>query len=313
MKVYEIITESRATALDAVLGFFTGNMVRKNLAKKAAEALTKKYGDDMVAHAASGSKTAYAFTDPRAELKALGYADDIIDDIMRNPKVLNAIQADAQAVVRSAQFAGLSSFFGNKWSSVLSFVNFMGIAMPVFNCITGIMEDTKKGFTPKQLDDAAYFRIERMIGEIAASLGSRVAIGYLFKLPAGASSWLGWFPGFTKVTEAIAKLGPTAQASLQAYLLTPDGRKMLAEWFAGSAFGASQARSIRELGARYLKDWTDPFIAKLQDFTDPAGQAARQAQRDKDAATQLDYNPLDPAKYQGTNKYKYDASGRPIN
>jgi hypothetical protein len=313
MKVYEIITEARVpggTALDAVLGFFTGNMVRKTVLKKAAEALTKKYGDDMLAHAASGSKTAYAFTDPRAELKALGYADDIIDEILRTPKVLNAIQADARAALRSAQWSGVSGFVGKNYDSLLSFVNLMGIAAPVFNCITGIMEDTKKGYDPKTLDDQVYYRIERMVGEIAASLTSRVAVGYLFKLPTGLQSWVGWFPGFTKVTDAIAKLGPTAQASLQAYLMTPDGRKMLAEWFASKAFGATQASWLREMGARYLKDWTDPLVAKVQDYVDPKNAGQRQDYRD---TAKLNYNPTDPGQYQGTNKYKYDAYGRPIN
>lgn len=309
MKVQEIITE-RKTALDALLGMFTANSAKKALLKQAGEALAKKYGDDMLKHAASGSKTPFAFGDARAELKAMGYADDVIDALVKNPKALNAIKKDAEAASRAVQWAGVSGFVGKNYASLLSFVNLMGIAAPVFNCITGIMADTKKGYTPKQLDDAVYFRIEQMVGEIAASLGSRVAIGYLFKLPAGASSWVGWFPGFTKVTGAIAKLAPTAQASLQAYLLTPDGRKMIAEWFAGSAFGASQANWLREMGTRYLKDWTDPFIAKLQDFTDPAGASDRQAHRDSGA---LDFNPLDPKQYKGTNNYKYDSDWKPIN
>jgi hypothetical protein len=317
MKVQEIITEvgkgTVTTAFDALLGMFTASAAKKALLKQAAEALAKKYGDDLLKHTASGSKTPFVFADARVELKAMGYADDVIDALVKNPKALNAIKKDAEAASRAAQWSGVSGIIGKNYNSLLSFVTAMGIVAPVFNCITGIMEDTKKGYDPKTLDDQVYYRIERMIGEIAASLGSRVAVGYLFKLPVGFQSWFGWFPGFTKVTDAIAKLGPTAQAGLQAYLMTPDGRKMLAEWFAGAAFGASQARWVREMGARYLKDWTDPFIAKLQDFTDPTGAPDRQAQRDKDAATQLDYNPLDPAKYQGTNKYKYDAYGKPIN
>jgi hypothetical protein len=314
MKVYEIITESGkfgvGTAFDFILGSFTANAAKKALLKQAAEALTKKYGDDLLKHTASGSKTPFVFADARAELKALGYADDVIDTLVKNPKALNAIRKDAEAASRAAQLSGASAFFGSKWDSLLSFVNLMGIAVPVLNCIVGIMEDTKKGYDPKTLDDQVYYRIERMVGEIAASLTSRVAVGYLFKLPAGAQSWFSWFPGFTKVTDAIAKLGPTAQAGLQAYLMTPEGRKMLAEWFASKAFGASQAAWLREMGARYLKDWTDPLIAKVQDFTDPTGAAARQTQRD---SAKLDYNPTDPKHYQGTNKYKYDAYGRPIN
>jgi hypothetical protein len=308
MKVYEIITEARVpggTALDAILGFFTGSAVRKAVLKKASEALAKKYSDDMVAHAASGTRTAYAFTDPRAELKALGYADDIIDEILRTPKVLNAIQDTARASLRSMQWAGVSSFVGKNYDSLLSFVNLMGIAVPVFNCITGIMEDTKKGYDPKTLDDQVYYRIQRMVGEIAASLTSRVAVGYLFKLPAGAQSWLGWFPGFTKVTDAIAKLSPTAQASLQAYLLSPEGRKMVGEWFASNAFGATQARWLREMGSRYLKDWTDPLIAKVQDYVDPKNAEQRQAYRDQGTKP-----PTPPT--QTTKDYKYDMYGRPI-
>ena len=315
MKVYEIITEAKipgATAFDALLGMFTANAAKKAVLKQAAEALAKKYGDDMLRHAASGSKKPFVFADARAELKAMGYADDVIDTLVKNPKALNAIKKDAEAASRAAQLSGVSAFFGKNWDSLLSFVNLLGIGVPIFNCITGIMEDTKKGYDPKTLDDQVYYRIERMVGEIAASLTSRVAIGYLFKLPVGAQSWFGWFPGFTKLTDAIAKLGPTAQAGLQAYLLTPEGRKKLAEWFASSAFGASQAAKLREYGARYLKDWTGDLVAKTQDFTDPQGAAQRQTQRDKDAATQLDYNPLDADKYQGTNKYKYDMYGKPI-
>jgi len=315
MKVYEIITESGkkglvGSAFDAILGSFTANASKKALLKQASEALTKKYSDDMVKHAATGSKTPYNFTDLRVELKAMGYSDDIIDTLAKNPKALNAIKKDAEAASRAVQWSGLAGFFGSKWDSVLSGINYLGIGLPIINCIVGIMEDTKKGYDPKTLDDQVYYRIERMIGEISASLVSRVAVGYLFKLPVGTQGLFGWFPGFTKVTDTIAKLGPTAQASLQAYLMTPDGRKMLAEWFAGSAFGASQSRWLREMGARYLKDWTDPLIAKVQDFTDPAGASARQAQRDSDA---LNFNPLDPKQYKGTNNYKYDRNFKPIN
>jgi hypothetical protein len=312
MKVYEIITENKATAtaFDALLGMFTASASKKVLLKQAAEALTKKYGDDMLKHTASGATTPFKYGDVRVELKAMGYSDDIIDLMVKNPKALNAIQKDAVAASRVAQMSGISSFFGEAWPKVLSGINYLGIGVPIFNCITGIMEDTKKGWTPKQVDDAAYFRIERMVGEIAASLTSRVAVGYLFKLPVGTQGLFGWFPGFTTVTNAIAKLGPTAQASLQAYLLTPDGRKMLAEWFAGSAFGASQARWLREYGTRYLKDWTSPLVAKIQDFVDPAGASDRKAQRDSDA---LDFNPLDAKQYKGTNQYKYDSNWKPIN
>jgi hypothetical protein len=226
---------------------------------------------------------------------------------MRNPKVLNAIQADARAVVRSAQVAGLSSFFGSKWDTVLSGINYLGVGVPIFNCITGIMEDTKKGYSPEVLDDQVYYRIERMIGEISASLVSRVTIGYLFKLPAGTQKLFGWFPGFTKVTDVIAKLGPTAQAGLQAYLMTPDGRKMLDEWFDSSAFGDSQSRWLREMGARYLKDWTDPLIAKVQDYVDPNNAPARQEFRNQNTPAKRE-----PTPYQGTNSLRFDDYGRLI-
>jgi hypothetical protein len=311
MKVYEIITEDKkglaATAFDAVLGMFTASASKKVLLKQAAEALTKKYADDMLKHAASGSKTPFKYNDVRVELKAMGYSDDIIDLMVKNPKALNAIQKDAAAASRAAQMSGIGAFFGDKWSSVLSGINYLGIGMPIFNCITGIMEDTKKGYSPEVLDDQVYYRIERMVGEIAASLASRVTVGYLFKLPVGAQPLLGWFPGFTKLTDAIAKLGPTAQASLQAYLMLPEGRKMLAEWFAGSAFGASQSRWLREMGARYLKDWTDPLIAKVQDYVDPKNAEQRQAYRDQNTPAKRE-----PTPYQGTNSLRFDDYGRLI-
>lgn len=268
MKVIEIISENtKRKALQKFTGLFMG-LSRKQVVEKIAQ----QWARDIENAAARGIPA--RLSNPSKSIPEKFRGD-------------STILSDARSMANKMVGAKVGGAMFQGWNSLMKFATLVGLGNSFVDLVVGLWEDAGN-FKGQDFQQAAQTRIDRFVGEAMAIITAATA-SYFLKLPKGFQSWFGWVPGVTAVTNLVAAMGPTAVAALNVWIATPEGKKMIAEFFAYNSLANSTLQPLRAYIGGVIKGKTQPLIDKLQDFQDPEGAAGREPER-ADRAAKKDAN-----------------------
>lgn len=266
MKVLEIITESpRQRIGQRIAGLFFG-MSRKEVVEKLAQ----QWARDIENALARG-------VPPR-----LSNPGSTIPERFRGDAT---ILSDARSAANRLVAGQVGSKMFTAWNQLSPWMTAIGMGDAFYDLVVGLYEDAGK-YQGEDFQQAAQVRIDRFVGQAMAVLSAPI-LAKVLKLPTGFQSWFGWVPGVTKLTNLVASLTPTANIAVQSWLLTDQGKRAVAEFYAYNSLGNFALQPLRAWLGGYMKETTQVLIDKIQDLKDPQGAAGRQGERNqRDAAIQ---------------------------
>lgn len=274
MKVKEIIIESQILQEQLIrFGMLLNYAIKTNgkgisgLVEKALEWLAKNVKNNPNAAeelAAGWVKTAQkaevginsAVRAGREAAEAAGIPKSILDDAeaiaIRNyggkllPKIRNATEA--------AQI-----WWGASLGTINSLLMWFGVLQPIAECVYYIMLAYKKHdeghpeYQDKKLQWVVQFEINKAVAEVSAILIARGTLAWALG-PKGIQLLgpLGWGP----IGKAFNLLNPAAQATFQAWFLSPPGQEAFSQWLVGNSILAG-GQTYKE-----VTDWVSGHIVK---------------------------------------------------
>jgi hypothetical protein len=335
MKVYEIITESRILTenlsrillnvlervgvadFDRALAYLARSIVGKTdvaIGKEMAEAwmaASKKTGLSFEEVVAAGQR----------ELNTAGVNRAVIDAAMAEaerltPGLWSRIMARLSKTGTKAEHeAAAKSIFGSKFDFISALAYKLAIWAPVAECAYHLwdLKRRRDSGDPEYQNDATYkndiqYFINKAVGQIATALVGNKLLTTAFSIP-GSMPILGW-----KKLEKIWQGGnQVAQTALNAWLLTPGGRDMVAKFIASDIFGKINDKTtlefIRDQLGGWVTDLYDYAEEQVQKVTNPAAAADTARKKQQQSAAELSAREKLPKYSTGT---KYDQYGMPI-
>lgn len=263
MKVIEIISESaKKKAFQKFSGLFMG-LSRKQVVEKVAQ----QWARDIESALARG-------VPPRLS----NPSKTIPEKFRGDPKLLS----DARSAANKMVAGQVGSKMFSAWNQLSPWMVAIGMGDAFYDLVVGLYEDAGK-YQGNDYQQAAQIRIDRFVGQAMVVLTAPV-LAKVLRWPTGFQSWFGWVPGVTKLTNLVAGLTPTANIAVQTWLLTDEGKKAVAEFYAYNSLGNFALQPLRAWIGGYMKEKTQFMIDKIQDLKDPQGAQGRQGERDQRTA-----------------------------
>lgn len=272
MKVYEIITEDKATA--SIFGRLFGSLLDKmgiNLAEKAlvtqaTERLAQRWADDILRAESKGVQVTY--TDARAFLKAEGISAESITKIMGNGKLLKDLEKEAVKIAKNRKFDAnwgkAKSAFGPTWDTIYTGANLFGVGEAVLTCVSDVY-DAYQSHQNKEpgWEDPAVLRntVQAIINTCVYKLTAQFAGTQVLKGIFGAKGVqkLPFMSG-EKISAFYNGLSAASRMAFVVWLDTPAGRDALAKWITGEALlTGTQAEKLLVKGFVSASTWFAGF------------------------------------------------------
>ena len=285
MKVKEIIIESRILQEQMLrFGMLLNYAIKTNgkgisgLVEKALEWLARnvknspKAADELAAgwvktaqEAEVGINSAIRAGQEAAE--AAGIPKSVLDDAAAlairkygtklGPKIRNSMEA--------AQI-----WWGAGLSSINSLLMWFGVLQPIAECVYYILLAYKKRDeghpeyqSDKKLQWVVQFEINKALAEVSAILIARGTLAWALG-PNGIQRLgpLGWGP----IGKAFNLLNPAAQATFQAWFLSPPGQEAFSQWLVGNSIlaGGKEYKAVVDfVGGHVVKTGYDAILRAL--------------------------------------------------
>ena len=273
MKIHDIIAESQnLTENMLVFGQMLKYVVSKSGAGlgRALEYVAKAFSSkpDKLADAwiLTAEKLSMSADDAIAAGVAAAKKSGIADD------VIIAAEAKAQAIATKklgsvwgqlkTPESKLNFYYGAGFSTINNTLTFLGIAKPIYDCATKIMNAYKlrdEGEPELQDIEKLSWVVQYYIDECVQSVGALLLGNMVLKTVVGK-----WVPGiaynipllgklFQKLDPIYSKITPAAQAAFKGWMLTADGQQAVAKWIVGEALVPGT-------------DWKIPFGPSYQQY-----------------------------------------------
>jgi hypothetical protein len=260
MKIYEIITESRQLNESNI---FVGILEKLGAAKAfawLAKGLAKSPKKQAIEEITQAMSTAaekggpQAIDDAAVALRKSGVSDDVIEAASKQAKTIYNKEVIGKGLGSLAQVGGKG------WQLINNGLILWGIGKPIYDCADGIANAYARNaagdpeYQGTKLQGAIQIYLDRAVAQILTLWAGRTLVKIVASMPKGFFSAFYNGPLLDTAFNGMTKVG---QAAFTAWMVSPQGQKVFAEWIVGSSFLGSTMRGLSGIVGGWAKSGYD--------------------------------------------------------